>query len=54
MREEVLKDAIHAIEDKVHHFEEEGLRKTNFTIGVVNLAASSFIVGKWPQWYWVF
>ena len=53
VRKAVLEDAIHAIEDKVHHFEAEGLRKSNFTVGVVNLAASAFIIGKWPQWYWV-
>lgn len=51
--DQTLKEAIKVVENKVHFFEQEGLRKTNFVLGVMNLTLSAFIVGKWPEWYWV-
>ncbi|GMI29714.1 hypothetical protein TeGR_g13022, partial [Tetraparma gracilis] len=48
-----LSDALDAVKNKVAHFEAEGLRKTNFTLGVCNLALTAFVVGKWPEHYWV-
>jgi hypothetical protein len=48
-----LSDALAALQGKVAHFESEGLRKRNFTVGVCNLALSAFVIGKWPEFYWV-
>ena len=54
IRDATLRDALKAVKGKVAHFENEGLRKTNFTIGVLNLCLSAFLIGKYPQHYWLF
>jgi len=47
-----LDHALSVLQAKVAHFEAEGLRKTNFTIGVCNLAFTAFLVGRYPEYYW--
>jgi len=34
------------------HFESEGLRKTSFSTGVINLALTAFVIGRYPEYYW--
>jgi len=47
-------DAILAVRGKIAHFEEEGLRKRNFSLGVMNMAFSAYLIGAFPEHYWLF
>ncbi|GMI40746.1 hypothetical protein TrCOL_g10108 [Triparma columacea] len=51
-RDIVLQEALNKISSKVSHFEKEGLRKTSFSIGVLNVALTAYVIGKWPELYW--
>ncbi|GMH84654.1 hypothetical protein TL16_g09986 [Triparma laevis f. inornata] len=54
VRDATLREALNNIRSKQDHFQAEGLRKTNFTIGVITTFATAFCLGGYPEWYWVF
>ena len=54
VRDATLREALNNIRSKQDHFQQEGLRKTNFTIGVIATVVTAYVLGGYPEWYWVF
>jgi hypothetical protein len=54
VRDATLREALNNIRSKQDHFQQEGLRKTNFTIGVITTVVTAYVLGGHPEWYWVF
>jgi len=50
--------AIRVIDKEKERFQdqlqEEGLSQLTFSLGIFNLIATSWIIGRWPQYLWVF
>lgn len=53
LEEAGLKRALEEVRAHAAGYKESGLSPLSFWIGLINIAASSFLLGRAPEWYWV-
>jgi len=52
--EAVADQAIESVREQRTRLLEDGVSAVAFFVGVVNVAFSGFLIGRWPQYYWVY
>ena len=51
---ELLADAVDIVKAQTAQLKETGLSKLTFTVGVLNVVASTFVIARWPEYYWAY
>lgn len=46
--------AVEEVKKKGDGYKQQGLSPFSFFVGVLNVFAAGFIIGKWPEHYWIF
>jgi len=48
-----LKDALEVVSRDRQRLEDEGLSQVSFTLGVLNIAFTAFVCGRFPEYFWL-
>lgn len=45
--------ALQSVKQKSYEIEQMGMSAKSFSLGLLNVVVSSFILGRWPEHFWV-
>jgi hypothetical protein len=52
--EDGLRRALEIVRAQGEHFKSDGMSPTNFFVGLMNVGVSAFMLGRCPEYYWVY
>ena len=52
--EDGLRRALEIVRAQGEHFKSDGMSPANFFVGLMNVGVSAFMLGRYPEYYWVY